>query len=424
MQIRTFEPLSLPTVIKVKGTDGTTSSRTCRLVVLDATANKALIEKCVGRPLTEVRQRVQPAGRWMQVDNMRLPKATLLHDSEARRRWVDRVAKLVRRWRDDHGSVLVITHLDFEFALREELKDEASVTITHYYGVRGRSLENHDACILVGFPQPPRESVYMDAAAIWQGEVLDQTWEPHWWPYFDVTGPDANETWSGSELVMPRDQRLRVIWRLRSVDELYQAAFRVRGLTRQVPTLLLTSAPTPPDYKLPVELLGLDDLDTNAGRPGVRATVQAVTEKLKQKLGWASSHLVQATLGHDADLYGPVRLVGGLDQLGYPAKWKRLLEGGPAKLPKVSPRRVREIWAELREAAVTTPTEVSFRVPGQPGRPLGDEVEGDLDAWFRDHEEVFRDLGVVVMGLNDDGILHHRGDAIDPGIEWLLAQDP
>ena len=71
----------------------------------------------------------------------------------------------------------------------------------------------------------------------------------------------------------------------------------------------------------------------------------------------------------------------------------KLLRGAD-KFPKVSSRRVREVWAGLRTESMITPYEVSLKGKSK-GRPLRDEIEGDIDQWWADHEDIMKTAGVT-----------------------------
>jgi hypothetical protein len=386
--IRDFAPIDLYS----KGNDP-------KVVVMDATADLNIIEKAIDRKLDLLTQHIEPEGSFVQIIDARVPKATLMHDQKTTERWVKRIENLGLELKDKHGSCLILSMLEFEKRLRAAFSgkvDREGIGFYHFYGQRGLSLEDFKASIIVGFPQPPRDSLYMDAAAIHRGDVLDESWEKVWHPYQDVNGSNDDGRILGSEVEVPADSKIRMLWENLSQGELYQSAFRIRGLQNDVPTYLITSAPVPDKYHFPVTLKVSPELWDGAAMASTdREYVMTIIRKLEERMGWISSCLMQALLEHRDELYKPIGLIGDNEFDKVPG-WLNLLSKAD-EFQRVDARRVREIWAMLEAEGTLDPASITIRVRGKQGRPFADSVIGNLDKWFKDHQALIEYPGLIVQ---------------------------
>jgi len=363
-----------------------------RVVALDATANAALARRITGRELETrtVRVPIHKETEITQITEPRLPRSSLTARSgrTAQSGWVRRVLKLARMEHQRTGKkVLVISHTPFVASLRNA-KPPDWLTLRYYGNVRGESLEEHETCILVGAPYPPREEVHLTAAALWEGEDLDFSYVPEWRPYFDVKGPSEDGKWWGSVVEVPKDPRVRAVWSRYGDNELYQALHRVRPIRAARRVYILTSHPLRPEWQVPVQLVNPDEL---FGR-GTSATdvLTDLAEEVMEKEGWVSRDVV-ALLTEKA---GNSRVKSGIYELfvSMPIYFSSLYslgivtnksqqlenEGESSNPPSVSPSTLGRWWKMW--TAEQEIHEVRVNSPGR-GAPLRDQVVGDLERW-------------------------------------------
>lgn len=435
LSIRTFKPLNIP--------------NGCRIVGLDATGNENLFERCVGRKVLLHRAHIPFIGSVIQATDLRLPRATLLHDKASTTRWVNDIKPYVSRLHEMHGKLLIITFKPLALRLQKEFKGTKGLAFRWFWGVRGEDFSSYPVQVTIGFPMAPPASTYLDAAAIHQGEDLDTTWAPEWRPYC-VAGEEGKTESLGLEVEVPKDPRLRAVFELASDHELYQAACsRNRILRNDHLSVVLTHIPLLPEFRVPVTLRKVQELLATGKKEATTSDrVHELAESLLRKLGWVSKSLLEVVLvessGNTKEING-----AGLDRY-FPPGWPMIYTigapGGYSPLPFLtrlsdgrsalrssvglsapfSPNRLREAWSSYKPTSSGTGFEISARLVGQVGQPRKDHVFGDPNLWLWDHAELIRDSRYAIAldgDAMDAAALDRLRNMSEPGQRLVVTSD-
>ncbi len=406
--------LSLRELADIPIPDGT------RVIGLDATGNIDLFRKVLGRPDVEQRDAHVPTpGAVKQVQDVKLPLVTL-SSQRSGERWRHVVLGLVREVLSEKGGpVFVACPARVEADLWKALNAQGlvgkkgtpdAVELRHFGGLRGESLERCKGAIILGFPQAPRDSVWLDGAALHRGKVLSNTWEPAWTPYKTEDAVEGQAF--GLEVEMPTDPTLRALWKLSSLDELYQALHRVRPVLDRKPIYLLTNIPLDPATSTTVELIDSWTLEEGAGeaRTGSEA-VELLAPRVWKKLGWCSLRLLQAVFSKDLGFLDysdmvpkELRNVGSLSTVSekYPPHLRIALQLFESVEKTLGGRQVERAWRSYVAQEGIEPSSVVVRRVGRRGRPPVDNVLGDVALWALDHRHVIEDDRFVVSSGGDD----------------------
>ncbi len=402
VRIRTFTPLNVP--------------KNCRIVALDATGNKELFEKCVGRPVEVIRLNVPFKGTVTQATDMRLPMATLTNDKGTVNRWVANIKPYLIRLQEMHGKVLVVTFKRLALRLKSELKACKGMEFRWFFGVRGEDFSDYPVQVTIGFPMSPPDMTYLDAAAMCQGEDVDTTWEKQWRPY-RVVGHENDTESPGVEVMVPVDPRLRSVYELSSDHEFYQVACsRNRILRFNHQSVVMSQVPFLPEYRVPVQLTTVQEL-LNIGRQEAVLSdkVHQLADAFLNRLGWVSKRFLEAILTEKRDsvvLSDGCELAAGtliLYTISHPAgnysephhqklfTQRAALRSGMGFSNGLEPRRFREAWASWESATRWAGSDVAIKVKGKVGKPFQDVVYGDFNLWLWDNRELVSHPYLTVM---------------------------
>ena len=431
IRIRTFSPIRVPA--------------DCRVVGLDATGNKELFERCVGRPVKEMRVHVPFKGNIVQTTDMRLPKATLLNDQTTTNRWVESIKPYLIRLHEMHGKVLVVTFKSMALRLQSEMKSHKGILFRWFYGVRGEDFSSYPVQVTIGYPMSPPTSTYMDTAAIYQGEDIDTTWENEWRPYLEA-GDETNPESLGLDVDVPKDPRLRAIHELSSDHEFYQVACsRNRILRNDHLSVVMSNIPFLPEFRVPVRLSSTQEiLQKGHTESSISERVHKLANRLLDKLGWVSRHLLEAVFVENVNslvLSEEFELVAGCliyNTISHPAtnsltpaqkvfNQRMSIRLASGFREAISSRRLREAWSSFPALGQRENIEIGIKVLGAgPGRPIQDTVVGDCNLWLWDNRDLVTspDLIVTMDGVRVDGsTLDRLRDVSEPGQRLVVDQD-
>ena len=424
IRIRTFTPLHVP--------------KNCRVVALDATGSQELFEKCVGRPVNVVRVHVPFKGQVIQATDMKLPKATLLCSKGAVSRWVNEIKPYLIRLHKMHGKVLVVTFKELAFRLQSELKSFKGLEFHWFFGVRGEDFSSFPVQVTIGFPMSPPDMTYLDAAAIYQGEDIDTTWEKQWRPY-RVVGHENDSESVGVEVLVPVDPRLRAVYELSSDHEFYQVACsRNRILRFNHQSIVLSQVPFLPEFRVPVQLTTVRELlDTGQKEATIEERVHQLADSILNRLGWVSKRFLEAIL---VEKRGSLVLSNGCElaagslilyTISHPAanysdpQHRKLFNqrtticSGLGFPNGMESRRFREAWASWESQTRWAGSDVSVKVKGKVGKPFQDVVYGDFNLWLWDNRDLVSHPDLVVTmdgGVVDGNTVDRLRDVTDvPG---------
>lgn len=286
------------------------------LALLDATGDAELDARILGRDVEAVRSRI-PLERHqvVQIADAKYAKSTLMTpEGRLNRRTWQRVLTFLRRRcpeaRDEAhrpGRTLIVTYKDVALKLMskkvlDSLGGGDKVTVTWFWGNRGKDYADHDQVIVLGYPFPREDTVVDFASVIYQGEDIDTTVITEWRNYLYGDGQ------TGLEVRVFRDPRLRRICEQLREAEFYQSIMRVRPLGHPWKrVVLLTQVPALPHQDIILSgLVETQELFEEARRgERLREAVAREVGRMMGKLGWVGLPWI-------ADLCAPDRGEGGL----------------------------------------------------------------------------------------------------------------
>ncbi len=254
------------------------------VIVLDATADHAILERLLGRPVETRRFHVPFSGAVMQIVDATYPRSSLMEsDGTPKRRTVDRLLRVVaERAARCAGRTLLVVHKKLEDNyLKEGAPGHAllpdSVKVMHYGGLRGADCSEYEQVVLLGYPFVSTDEVAFTASALWQGDepVRADTVEQVV-PYVainDFSRRADNPVGHPGGPVGLRvrgfvDRRAESVRRLVEGAEFFQALNRVRQINDpNKVSIVLSSRPFGREYGVPVRLVDLDGL---ANQPRMR----------------------------------------------------------------------------------------------------------------------------------------------------------
>ena len=163
----------------------------------------------------------------------------------------------------------------------DSLGGEDRVTVTWFWGNRGKDFSDHDQVIVLGYPFPREETVVDFASVLYQGEDLDTTTTTEWRPYLWDDGK------LGLEVRVFQDPRLQRICEQLREAEFYQSIMRVRPLGHPWKrVILLTQVPALPEQDIVLSGL-VETQELFDERPdNIRRRVDENARRLLRKLGW------------------------------------------------------------------------------------------------------------------------------------------
>lgn len=233
------------------------------IIWCDATGSRAMYERLLGMPVTVVAPRVAMAGTVYQIHASLNNSTSILALKDASKESEVMDAARATRRRDKLQSIM---HQVTQIVARGDYQKPAIISykrlspdlsafgdVGHFGGERGTNrLEQCDALVVIGTPQPPHTSLIDDAAMLFDDRVapFNTTWserercydgQPHAWP--------MGGFWDDPDLQMILEQSRDA--------ELIQAINRVRPLRRKVDVWLLTNCPL---SGVPVTLMSLREL--------------------------------------------------------------------------------------------------------------------------------------------------------------------
>ncbi len=235
------------------------SERLPRHVVwLDATANETLYHACFQREVRLIDAQPELMATIFQVHSRANGKATLLDKGGEPTNKVDQIEQQVRRILQ-LGKYEGPTVVSFEGLFRHsEVLD--ALDHLHFYAARGtNALQDADAIIVAGTPQPPISSIeYMARMIFFERDTAFRTeWSTKECPYRYLDPDDGKGRaypvsgfWGDPELNA-------VLWSLREA-EIIQAAHRSRPINHPVDIWLLTNVPL--DELPPTKLMDVREL--------------------------------------------------------------------------------------------------------------------------------------------------------------------
>ena len=267
------------------------------LLLLDATGDPDLSTRLLDRPVGSYRVRV-PLDRHqvVQIADAKYAKSTLLTpEGKLNRRTWRRVLVFLRRRCPEArteglrpGRTLIVTYKEVGLKLLnkkvlDSLGGEDRVTVTWFWGNRGKDYSDHDQVIILGYPFPNEETVVDFASVIYRGDNLDTTTTTVWRPYLWGDGK------TGLEVRVFRDPRMQRICEQLREAEFYQSIMRVRPLGHPWKrVVLLTQVPAIPEQD--IQLSGLVDTQElfEAAQRGEknRSQVEGIVERVVKKTGW------------------------------------------------------------------------------------------------------------------------------------------
>jgi hypothetical protein len=249
------------------------------VIWLDATANEDIYaELFAPRKVRIVRPHVEQSGSILQVTDRSWARTTLISqegelaaddDGSAHLPQLQQVTRRIvekgRSLYDDTAPVgysrpAVITYKDLKQTVF------ADVSGLHFYGNRGsNALQEVDALIVAGTPQPPQHEVVTMAKMLFKRRTrpFDTAWRQRW-KTFDGQFDDAGNSlaYPVSTFVDPDLQAIH--WQLCEA-ELIQAVHRARPVIRDVDVWLLSNRPL--DFTPIKHLFTLRELLTDGGTP-------------------------------------------------------------------------------------------------------------------------------------------------------------
>jgi hypothetical protein len=281
------------------------------VLVLDATAEPALLERVLGRKVEVHEFDVPFTAPVLQVVDGKYPRSSFFDRGDGtpflRPRILKRMSRLVaERARRVTGRTLLATFkrlVDDPAFGRERATLPDTVDVAWYGNLRGMDHSTYSQIILVGFPYaPPDELVFM-AEAIYQGEeVVSEETTEQLVPYIatnDWASPADNPIGHkggplGLRMRRFMDPRVEQVRRLAEDAEYYQALNRIRQLNDPSKvSVLMTSVPLDPAYGVPVRLVHLDQLmgqkEDGEGNNGntLRQVLQAFLQDQGFVAAWA-----------------------------------------------------------------------------------------------------------------------------------------
>lgn len=257
------------------------------VIWLDATGSPDLYSICFGRPVQLVAPDVRLQGNVRQVWASLNTKRDIVTDEETPKG--AHLRKQVQHIIQRHGyckpALITYQHVIERFGF-----DAGNAT--HFHGSRGTNrLQDHDALIVVGTPQPALHDIANIAAQLYarRSEPFKTAWTARDRQY-------AGQPWAYSVSGFWDDPDLQLILEQHREAELIQALHRVRPLRRQVDVWLLTNLPLP---RIPVALVSLHELyDAPKGIDPYRwPEVVALAQERVTDIGYVTSaDLVQANI--------------------------------------------------------------------------------------------------------------------------------
>jgi DEAD/DEAH box helicase len=253
---RTALPNLFADLINLLGRQGPVhlTPRTCRwarravlprkrhILVLDATAEPAVLDGILGRPVTvadlpPVRQQATVYQMMDRIATRRGNRQDLAADDSYLKRLVTEVA---RRHRGQ--PLLCISFKNDTEALAELLEREhGQATVVHYGALRGLNrFADYPVGLVVGRPMPNEASLQLLAVAAFGTEALDEDLSPpplQWQLHTEAIGPDL---WTVRRQQYG-DPRWQAVWRHLVTGELMQAIGRLRPLTNPATIYVATN---------------------------------------------------------------------------------------------------------------------------------------------------------------------------------------
>lgn len=210
------------------------------VVWLDATANEHLYRSCFQRPVETWDAQPKLRGRIFQVVDRANGISTLLKEGQPTAKVPQTVAQVEAIIARGYQRPAIISYqrlLEGEQALQR-------YPHCHFYAARGtNALEGADALILVGTPQPPRESLEPLAAMLYfeRDTAFDASWLTRDLPYNYVDEEGYGRSYPASGFWADPDLSA-LLWSVREA-EIIQAAHRGRPVHQPVDVWLLTNLP-------------------------------------------------------------------------------------------------------------------------------------------------------------------------------------
>lgn len=274
------------------------------VIWLDATADARMYEALFGRPVQTVAPQLALTGTIRQVW-AGLNNKTALTGASAKREHVrQQIDRILSRGYQRPAFI------SYKALIGELAADGAPVA--HFGGARGTNrLQDCDALIIVGAPQPTQQAMLDIAAMVYQERdtPFDTIWSA-------IDQPYAGQPWAWPIGGFWNDPQLQTLLEQFRDAELVQAIHRARPLRRAVDVWLLTNVPL---AGLPVELVSLQELfDAPAGVDPYRwPEVVALGEQRIAAVGMVTSaELVSANLCERTASQAYIRALGA--QFGWP----------------------------------------------------------------------------------------------------------
>ncbi|MBN2584945.1 MAG: DEAD/DEAH box helicase family protein [Planctomycetes bacterium] len=218
------------------------------VLVLDATAEPAVLEGILGRPVTVAAlPPVEQQATVYQVMDRIATRSGNRKDLAAADSYLRRlVTEVAHRHRGE--PLLCVSFKNDTEALEKLLECEhGQATVVHYGALRGlNAFAEHRVGLVIGRPMPNEASLQLLAVAAYGTEALDENLRapPLQWHLDPVAiGPDL---WTVRRQQYD-DPRWQAVWRHLVTGELMQAIGRLRPLTNPATIYVVSNEPLPPE---------------------------------------------------------------------------------------------------------------------------------------------------------------------------------
>lgn len=210
------------------------------VIWFDATGNAEVYEKLFERDVVVVDARPDMVGRVIQITDKSNGKSAMMpSEGDELDPKSDKTLSFVKYLCRQHSSPAIITFK----TLKEYYAKHTGVPVMHFYANRGSNLlENSDAVIVIGAPQPAITEMIEIAKCLWYGrmEPFDAEWVQSRRAYKYVDGDGVSWEYAVGEY---KDHILNLILTQSRESELVQAANRARIVTKANTVYLLTNIP-------------------------------------------------------------------------------------------------------------------------------------------------------------------------------------
>jgi hypothetical protein len=222
------------------------------MIWFDATGRRGLYEAILECDVEVVDVRPQLTGKIFQVTDRANGKSTLIRqDGAPHHARMAQTKAQVEKIAGQYQNPAIVTYqgIEGEFSGQDTL---------HFYGARGSNqMQECDALIVVGTPQPPLYQIEKIAKSLWPTRMRPfdtrRYMRDRAYRYVDKEG----NGWSYPVSVFADEELNELLWQYREA-EIIQAAHRARILFRDVPVYLLSNIPI--DELPPTELLTIREV--------------------------------------------------------------------------------------------------------------------------------------------------------------------